>query len=360
MMRRRARPSARTTRTAPTAPCVPVGRVGAPVPRSVPPDAGPVTGNGSCTSVEGGSERSTGSPGETPGRTSPSTDPPAAGISRRAAVVTGLALVAAALAIYLVTYDRPLLRPLRVAGGRLPRGAGGDPLSRSTARRRPARQRLLPGRAARSRRATACRAACCRSRRCRPSSCCRSWRSGAWPPTTSCCSRSWPRSTSGSCWWMLGRLPVGPAVRLATTVFFAFGTVFWYTAQLVDDLVPGPRRGGRPHDARDRARARRGPRRRGDEPDAVDGPDARAAGRRARGPPRRRRLPPIDRAPARGRAPVRAGLHGPDCRSSSGRRSSRFVGRGAGWRGGGPGRPALGAAIPVGPCSPTTWSRPAS
>jgi hypothetical protein len=33
------------------------------------------------------------------------------------------------------------------------------------------------------------------------------------------------------CWWAIGRLPVGPAVRLGTTVFFAFGTVFWYTAQ---------------------------------------------------------------------------------------------------------------------------------
>jgi hypothetical protein len=34
------------------------------------------------------------------------------------------------------------------------------------------------------------------------------------------------------CWWMLGRLPVGPVVRLGTTVFFAFGTVFWYTGQI--------------------------------------------------------------------------------------------------------------------------------
>ena len=34
------------------------------------------------------------------------------------------------------------------------------------------------------------------------------------------------------CWWAIGRLPVGPVVRLATTLFFAFGTVFWYTAQL--------------------------------------------------------------------------------------------------------------------------------
>ena len=34
------------------------------------------------------------------------------------------------------------------------------------------------------------------------------------------------------CWWVLGRLPVRPAIRLGTTLFFAFGTVFWYGAQL--------------------------------------------------------------------------------------------------------------------------------
>ena len=34
------------------------------------------------------------------------------------------------------------------------------------------------------------------------------------------------------CWWAIGRLPVGLAVRLATTIFFAFGTVFWFTAQV--------------------------------------------------------------------------------------------------------------------------------
>ena len=34
-----------------------------------------------------------------------------------------------------------------------------------------------------------------------------------------------------ACWWMLGRLPIPTIVRLCTTVFFAFGTVFWYTAQ---------------------------------------------------------------------------------------------------------------------------------
>ena len=34
------------------------------------------------------------------------------------------------------------------------------------------------------------------------------------------------------CWWALGRLPVGLVVRLATTIFFAFGTVFWFSAQV--------------------------------------------------------------------------------------------------------------------------------
>ena len=34
------------------------------------------------------------------------------------------------------------------------------------------------------------------------------------------------------CWWMLGFLEVRPSVRLGATVFFAVGTVFWYTAQV--------------------------------------------------------------------------------------------------------------------------------
>jgi hypothetical protein len=34
------------------------------------------------------------------------------------------------------------------------------------------------------------------------------------------------------CWWMLGRLSVRPAVRALGTVFLAFGTVFWFTAQV--------------------------------------------------------------------------------------------------------------------------------
>jgi hypothetical protein len=37
---------------------------------------------------------------------------------------------------------------------------------------------------------------------------------------------------AGLAWWMLGRLAVSRAIRLATTAFFALGTVFWYAAQL--------------------------------------------------------------------------------------------------------------------------------
>jgi hypothetical protein len=36
----------------------------------------------------------------------------------------------------------------------------------------------------------------------------------------------------GIAWWVLGLLQIRTWVRFATTVFFAFGTVFWYTAQL--------------------------------------------------------------------------------------------------------------------------------
>jgi hypothetical protein len=34
------------------------------------------------------------------------------------------------------------------------------------------------------------------------------------------------------CWWMLGRLRIKPISRLATVIFFAFGTALWYAAQL--------------------------------------------------------------------------------------------------------------------------------
>ena len=33
------------------------------------------------------------------------------------------------------------------------------------------------------------------------------------------------------CWWMIGRLGVSTVVRAGTSILFAFGTVFWYTAQ---------------------------------------------------------------------------------------------------------------------------------
>jgi hypothetical protein len=36
----------------------------------------------------------------------------------------------------------------------------------------------------------------------------------------------------GLAWWVLGRLPIRPWVRIAATIFFAFGTVFWYAAQI--------------------------------------------------------------------------------------------------------------------------------
>ena len=36
----------------------------------------------------------------------------------------------------------------------------------------------------------------------------------------------------GIAWWALGWLAISRRVRVATTVFFAFGTVFWYAAQL--------------------------------------------------------------------------------------------------------------------------------
>jgi hypothetical protein len=36
----------------------------------------------------------------------------------------------------------------------------------------------------------------------------------------------------GLAWWVLGRLPVRTWVRIAATIFFAFGTVFWYAAQI--------------------------------------------------------------------------------------------------------------------------------
>ena len=36
----------------------------------------------------------------------------------------------------------------------------------------------------------------------------------------------------GLCWWALGHLPITRSVRLAVTIFFGFGTVMWYAAEL--------------------------------------------------------------------------------------------------------------------------------
>jgi hypothetical protein len=35
----------------------------------------------------------------------------------------------------------------------------------------------------------------------------------------------------GLAWWMLGRLGISRGIRLLTTIFFGFGTVFWYAAE---------------------------------------------------------------------------------------------------------------------------------
>ena len=233
-MSRRARPSARTTRTAPTAPCVPVTRDGARVPRSVPRAAGPVTGNGSCTSVEGGPERSTGSPGGPRG--TPRTDGrpdgrPGPGISRGVAIAVGLLLALAALAVYSVTYvDRyydhfvwqaaaflegqaAIRYPVEAAGGLLGNARFQDVLPIATtdgvARGAPA----VPA------------AAGARAR-------CRSSRSGASRSTTRRSSSSSPRSTSRSAGGRSAGCRSASSSASRTTIFFAFGTVFWYTAQI--------------------------------------------------------------------------------------------------------------------------------
>ena len=36
----------------------------------------------------------------------------------------------------------------------------------------------------------------------------------------------------GLAWWVVGKLPIRFGVRVAATIFFGFGTVFWYTAQI--------------------------------------------------------------------------------------------------------------------------------
>jgi hypothetical protein len=145
------------------------------------------------------------------------------------------------------------------------------------------------------------------------------------------------------CWWAIGRLPVSPVVRLATSIFFAFGTVFWFSAQVATAwyqahiaavgltfLAIGLAVGS------DRAAVG----------DAVDDPAAPGADARgASGRPPTRRPPPIDRRQfaaglllglgATARFPVLFGLP-----------FLAFVGGGEGWQGR-TWSAGLGAAIPV-------------
>ena len=165
---------------------------------------------------------------------------------------------------------------------------------------------------------------------------------------------------------MLGRLPIRrvgsarPRPRSSR-----FGTVFWYAAQLGDDVVPGPRPGGRrcccsrSGSRWARTGTRRSTRTTCRTPTTpTSSRSARAAlpgssaGRRAR--PARPRPPPGPRRP-----PVRAGLHGPAHgrvrRAVLPARRRRRLVAARGWSA------ALGAAIPIGGAArSTTWSRPGS
>ena len=82
----------------------------------------------------------------------------------------------------------------------------------------------------------------CRSLRCRRSSSCRSWRSGASRPTSAPSRSSLGAIDVGLAWWALGRLAVSRRIRLATTVFFGFGTVALVRGAARDDVVLRPRR----------------------------------------------------------------------------------------------------------------------
>ena len=335
MMSRRARPSARTNKTAPTAPCVPVDRDGAPVPRSIPTEAGPVTGNGSCTSVEGGSERSTGSPGG-PHRS------PQCRIRGRLAFwrsPSGSGWPWSRSAIYLATrtdrfYDHFVWQAAAFLEGhaaiRYPvlgtwRVAAGTPTSRTSCR---------------SPRRTAWPAGCCRSRRSRPLLLLPFV--AVWGLATNDQPPLHDPGRGGRRDLLVdARAARTSACRsaLATTLFFAFGTVFWYTAQLATTwyqahivavgltmLACGLAIGADP---------------------AADDDEPRPT------PPRRRRPRSTRGRLSRGAATARwpascsAWRARPASRSSSPPRSSCSSAR-AGARGGEAGRPALGAAIPIG------------
>ena len=207
---------------------------------------------------------------------------------------------------------RSLLRPLRLAGGRPSSRARRRSATPSRPRRGDLGQHLLPGRpAGRHDRRRPARPAALPAAAGRPADAVRRAlgpRDGR-PAALHAPRRRRRGARAGGC---SAGCRSGPSVRLATTVFFAFGTVFWYTAQIATTwyqahivavgltfLAIG---------ARARRRTRRPRRDDADAPTAAADRRGRAdRGGRALAPaPPRPRPPPVPRRP-----PVRAGLHGP-------------------------------------------------
>ena len=160
-------------------------------------------GNGSCTSVEGGSERSTGSPG---GPRSGTLDG-----SEARTVAPGRSLPACLLALAALAHlpgdpgsDRYYDHFVWQAAAFLE----GQAAIRYPVRGivRDGRERLLPGRAPGPLRSTACRAACSRSRRCRRSCSAVRRRVGSGDGRSAPSSRCLAAIDVAICWWMLGQI----------------------------------------------------------------------------------------------------------------------------------------------------------
>ena len=233
-------------------------------------------------------------------------------MDRRLAIVVGVAARRRRARHLPRDPDRPLLRPLRLAGRRRSSRARRRSATRSLGR--PDASAMRSSRTScRSRRATAVPRGLLPfpplpAHRCS----CRSWRSGASPPTTRRSSRSLAAVDVAICWWMLGRLRVraGRPPRDDDVLRLRDGLLVHGPAR--HDVVLGPHRRGRPVDARGRAGARRGPggrgrraalrraRRRRAGSDAAAARDRRLGAR-----PLRDRPPPVPRRPA-----VRARVHG--------------------------------------------------
>ncbi len=282
MMRRRASPSARTTRIAPTAPCVPVARS-----RRSCASLGP-TGSGASHRETAPArawkvDRSVAQGRRRHPRCRRGTDRRDGGARRLAVVAARLLALAALRGLHRDPdvdryYDHFVWQAAAFLEGqaaiRYPVATSDGGLG----------QRVLPGRAAdrderrRPPRPPAVPAAAGARPRCRSS------RSGGSSPTTRRSSRSSPPSTSRSAGGCSAGCAVAAWSASATTVFFAFGTVFWYTAQVGDDLVPGPHRGRRADAAGDRARRRR-------RPGRARTTSRTRRGRRPRPSTRRRRRP---------------------------------------------------------------------